>query len=61
MKLSGFRNFVTSFLGFVMVLAPLALWIAWSKEIFFGILLIFGLAFCFLTLIETADTGQGES
>jgi len=60
MKLYGLRNFVTTVLGLIMVLAPLALWVAWSEKIFLGILLIFGLAFCFLTLIDTVELGQGH-
>ena len=32
MKLRSLRNIVTTGLGIIMVLSPLALWIAWSRE-----------------------------
>ena len=59
MNLSKLHNFVTTILGLVIVIAPLALWIAWSERIFWGILFTFGLAFCFLVLIDKAEAGQG--
>tara|TARA_Y100000588_G_C13577874_1_gene637427 strand:- start:15 stop:200 length:186 start_codon:yes stop_codon:yes gene_type:complete len=54
------RNLVTTILGLVMVIAPLALWIAWSEKIFWGVLLSFGLAFCFLVLIDKTEAGKDE-
>ena len=52
MKLRSLRNIVTTGLGIIMVLSPLALWIAWPEKMFYGILLTFGLSFCILSLID---------
>lgn len=58
MKLRPLRNIVTTGLGLVMVLSPLALWIAWSEKIFYGILLTFGLSFCLLSLIDNWEAAR---
>ena len=52
MKLRPFLNIVATGLGVIMVLSPLALWTAWCKKMFYGILLIFGLSFFFFPLID---------
>lgn len=52
MGITTLRNIAMTVLGFVMVLSPLALWVAWTETIFYGILMVFGLAFCLLCLIE---------
>lgn len=53
------RGILSTILGFIMVLCPLALWVAWTVELFYGVLLVFGLAFCFLLLIErTPEMGD---
>ncbi len=46
------RNALLTVLGFVMVLTPLGLWVAWSEKIFYGLLLCFGIAFCLICLID---------
>lgn len=46
------RNIALMVLGFVMVLCPLALWVAWTEVIFYGILLTFGITFCAICLID---------
>ena len=46
------RKFALTVLGFVMVLCPLALWVAWANTIFCGILLTFGVTFCAICLID---------
>ena len=48
----GMRNIALTVLGFVMVLCPLALWVAWTDKIFYGILLTFGVTFCAICLID---------
>ena len=46
------RNIALTVLGFVMVLCPLALWVAWTDTIFCGIPLTFGVTFCAICLID---------
>ena len=58
MKLRPLRNIVTTGLGIIMVLSPLALWIAWSEKMFYGILLTFGLSFCILSLIDNWEAAR---
>ena len=48
----GMRNIALTVLGFVMVLCPLALWVAWTDTIFCGIPLTFGVTFCAICLID---------
>lgn len=48
------RSALLTVLGFVMVLTPLGLWAAWSEQIFYGLLLLFGIAFCLICLIDNA-------
>jgi hypothetical protein len=56
----GIRNIVLTVLGFVMVLCPLALWVAWTETIFYGILLTFGITFCAICLIDNTRS-PGDS
>ncbi len=58
MKLRPLRNIVTTGLGIIMVLSPLALWIAWSEKMFYGILLTFGLSFCILSPIDNWEAAR---
>ncbi len=58
MRLRPIRNVVTTGLGIVMVISPLALWVAWSEKIFYDVLLTFGLAFCVLSLIDNWEAAR---
>lgn len=46
------RSTLLVVLGFIMVLSPLALWVAWTEEMFYAILIIFCLSFCLLCVVD---------
>jgi Flp pilus assembly protein TadB len=50
------RTVILVALGAVLAAVPLALWIAWSQEIFYGVLAVGGLCFalCFLLVDRRA-------
>ena len=61
MKLRPFLNIVATGLGVIMVLSPLALWTAWCKKMFYGILLILGLSFCIFSLMDNEVAARYRS
>ena len=57
------RSFVVTLLGFMLAAVPLALWVAWSQEIFWGVLAASGaFAALWILLVEVQGVpNEGRS
>ena len=56
----GMRNITLAVLGFVMVLCPLTLWVAWTQVMICRILLTLGMIFCAICLIDKMRSPSGS-
>lgn len=47
----GFKSWVFTVLGLVMVLALLGLWVSWTPAIFYGLLMLIAACYCGVLLV----------
>jgi hypothetical protein len=54
------RTTVVTVLGVTLAAVPIALWVAWSQEIFFGVLAVGGLCVALFVLLVDSRAPRGE-
>jgi len=54
------RSTVVTALGIVLAAVPIALWVAWSQEIFFGVLAVGGLCAALCVWLVDLRSSRGE-
>ena len=47
----GFKSWVFTILGLIMVFALLGLWVSWTPAIFYGLLMVIGACYCGVLLV----------